>query len=95
MYTGCQQSYVDGMLWDRHLTGQQARIRCSRLYKSFRPGVYITRMCYDNRQWGDVDFSSCTMRPEANPLIMVEVVKVTDDIPTSSVVDEVHVYVLY
>ena len=87
-YVGCQPSYIDGILWNRHLVGGQARVRCSRLYRSFRPGVYITRMCNDNKEWGDVDYSSCTMRPGANPLIMFEIIG-TVDMSASSVVSEV------
>ena len=72
-YAGCQPRYVDGMLWDRHKTGEQARIRCSRLHKNFRPGVYITSTCSDNKEWSDVHYSSCTMRQDANPLIIIEI----------------------
>jgi len=72
------------------MTGRQARFRCSRLHRSFRPGVYIIRMCNDNKEWGQVDYSSCTMRPEAKPLIMVEVpVNRTVNASASDVVNEV------
>ena len=89
-FLGCQPNYINGMLWDRHMIGRQARIRCSRLHRNFRPGVYIIRMCNDNKEWGQVDYSSCTMRPEAKPLIMVEVpVNRTVNTSASDVVNEV------
>ena len=87
-YVVCQPNYIDGVSWDRHRTGQQARIRCSRFHPSFRPGVYITRMCNDNKEWGDVDYSSCTMRPEADPFVMLEVEAMADT-NSSSITAEV------
>ena len=68
----CQPNYIDGTSWNRQLSGKQARIRCSTFHRSFRPGVYITRRCDNNGEWGDVDYSSCTMRPDALPVVMVE-----------------------
>jgi len=73
-FLACQPNYTGGIYWGRHRSGlqQQARIRCSTFHRSFRPGVYITRSCDVSGEWGDVDFSMCTMRPETLPLVMVE-----------------------
>ena len=30
-------------------------------------------MCNENGEWGDIDFSSCTMRANANPLLVFEI----------------------
>ena len=68
---------------------ESARVRCSRFYPSFSPGVYITRMCTNNGEWGNVDYSSCTMRLEALPLIMAEVKDLDSAISTTSVVNQV------
>jgi len=73
MYLACQQDYIGGILWSSHRINQLARVRCSKFHPSFRPGVFITRMCNNNGVWGTVDYSSCTMRLEAIPLLMVEV----------------------
>jgi len=69
----CQQDYIGGILWSSHRINQLARVRCSKFHSSFRPGVFITRMCDNKGVWGTVDYSSCTMRLEAVPLLMVEV----------------------
>ena len=70
--TACDSEYSGGVVWPRRQSNQLVRIRCSALYSSFRSGVYITRMCYSNGEWGDVDMSACTMRSDANPVILVE-----------------------
>ena len=66
-----------------------AHVRCSRFYSSFSPGVYITRMCNSNGEWGNVDYSSCTIRLEALPLIIVEIQDLNSSISTSSVINQV------
>jgi len=68
----CQKDYSTGILWPRHEPDQLARVRCSSLHSSFRSGVYITRMCYSNGEWSDVDISACTMRTNTSALVMVE-----------------------
>ena len=85
----CPQNYIGGILWNRHRVNEVAHIRCSNFYSSFRPGVYITRMCNNNGEWGNADYSSCTMRLEALPLIMVEIKDVDSSISATSVVNQV------
>ena len=51
--------------------------------------MYITRMCNNNGEWGNADYSSCTMRLEALPLIMVEIKDVDSSISATSVVNQV------
>ena len=87
--TACPQNYVGGILWNKHRVNETARVRCSNFYSSFRPAVYITRMCTNSGEWGNVDYSSCTMRPEALPLIMVEVKDLNSSVSTTSVVNQV------
>ena len=85
----CQQDYIGGILWNRHMINQVARIRCSAFHSSFRPGVYITRMCNNNGEWGSVDYSSCAIRLEAVPLILVEVKDPGSSANATSVVNQV------
>ncbi|XP_065894114.1 uncharacterized protein [Dysidea avara] len=68
----CQSNYSMGILWPRQTSNTLARVRCSLLHSSFRSGVDITRMCYSNGEWADVDMSACTMRSDARPLVMME-----------------------
>lgn len=58
-------------------------------HSSFRSGVYVTRMCDENGEWGDVDFSMCTMKSTATPLIVFEVNTTTSPLRTSAIVNEV------
>ena len=91
----CQPDYIGGILWKRNIINSVARIRCSAFYRSFRPGVFITRMCNSNGGWGNVDYSSCTMRLEAVPLIMVEIKDIGSSTNATSVaVNQVRKYVL-
>jgi len=72
-HLACQKDYTGGLLWERQRVNQLARIRCSRFHPSLHSGVYITRMCNSNGEWGSVDFCSCTMRLSAIPFILIEV----------------------
>ena len=81
LYLACEPEYRSGLLWDRRQNNQLARIRCSMFHSNFRSGVYITRMCNENGEWGNIDFSSCTMRANTNPLLVFEINS------TSSIVD--------
>lgn len=68
----CQQDYSQGLVWERLEANRSSRIYCASLHSSFHSEVFITRYCYSNRNWGDVDFSSCTMKSDAKLLIMTE-----------------------
>ena len=94
-YVACPQDYTGGILWNRHRINDVARIRCSTLYSSFRPGVYITRMCNSNGEWSAVDYSSCTMRLEALPLIMVEIINLDNLTDATSIVNKVCICIVY
>lgn len=50
-----------------------ASVNCSDLHPNFHSKVYITRPCHYNREWGSVDFSQCTMKPNSTLIIMIEV----------------------
>ena len=52
--------------------GQLARLRCSEFHPSFRSGVYISRMCGSDGQWGEIDFTNCTMDLNSAPFVHVE-----------------------
>ena len=57
--------------------------------------MYITRMCTNNGEWGNVDYSSCTMRledPQALPVIMVEFKDLDSSINATSAVNQVRKY---
>ena len=69
----CNQDYDSGIIWRKERSNGLANVNCSDLHPSFQPGVNITRKCLDNREWGNVDFSGCTMKPGSTLLIMVEV----------------------
>jgi len=71
--TVCHEAHYDGLLWRTQSADQTARMRCSEYHPSFQSGVYIGRMCSSNGEWGDVDFSNCTMDLDATPFIAVEV----------------------
>ena len=87
--TACPQDYSGGILWNRHRVNEIAHIRCSNFHPSFRPGVYITRMCNSNGEWGNVDYSSCTMKLKVLPVIMIEVKQFDSSINTTSIVNQV------
>jgi len=71
-YAACQTNYSNGISWSRYRIGLQATIRCSVFHPSFRSGVHITRTCDVNGEWGNANFSDCSMRQDAFPFIMVE-----------------------
>ena len=79
-----------GILWPRQTSNTLARVRCSLLHSSFRSGVDITRMCYSNGEWADVDMSACTMRSDARPLVMMETDNGGD---VTLIVSEVCIYI--
>jgi len=68
----CQDSFSEGLLWRAQSAGQMARLRCSEFHPSLRSGVYIGRMCGSEGQWGEIDFTNCTMDLNASPFIHVE-----------------------
>ena len=82
LHTVCHEAYYGGLLWRTQSANQMARMRCSEYHPSFQSGVYIGRMCSSSGQWGDVDFSNCTMDLDATPFIAVELQK-----PASSVIN--------
>jgi len=91
LLTACESEYSNGIVWPRRLSGSSVSIRCSVLHLSFRSGVYITRMCLPNGQWGDVDMSACTMKSETTPLVMVET---SSEVNTSLLTSQV-LYCMY
>ena len=46
-------------------------------------------MCNNNREWEDIDFSSCTMRIGSTPIVMLEYNHNIVDVNTSTVTNEV------
>ena len=89
VHLACEPEYSHGLLWGRHQSNQLVHIRCSAFHSNFRSGVYITRMCDENGEWGEVDFSMCTMKTTATPLIVFEVNTTTSPLRTSAIVNEV------
>ena len=69
----CKRDYSEGLVWEKLEVNQLSRIYCASLHSSFHSEVFITRYCYGNRKWGNVDFSSCTMSSDAQLLIMTEI----------------------
>ena len=55
------------------MSNELASVNCSDLHPNFHSKVYITRPCHYNREWGNVDFSQCTMKPNSTVIIMIEV----------------------
>jgi len=72
-HVACPQDYIGGLLWERQRANQLARISCSRFHPSLHTGVYVTRTCGSNGEWGSVDFCRCTMRLNSMPFILIEV----------------------
>jgi len=72
-FSVCPQHYSQGLLWEQLDTNQLSRIYCASWHPSFNSEGFITRFCNANRQWSDVDFSSCTMKSDAKLLIMTEI----------------------
>ena len=64
-------------------------MRCSAFHSNFRSGVYITRMCSEDGEWGGIDFSSCTMRSDANPLLVFEINSTTLVVDTAGIMSDV------
>ena len=54
-------------------------------------------MCTNGTGWGNVDYSSCTMRenPQALPLIMVELKDLDSSISETSAVNQVSIHNMY
>jgi len=69
----CPKDYSQGLLWEQLDTNRLSRVYCESLHPSFNSEGFITRYCNADRQWGDVDFSSCTMKSDAKLLIMTEI----------------------
>jgi len=69
----CDQDYNSGIVWEKQRTNESTDHSCSDLHSYFQSGVYISRQCHHNRQWGSVDFSDCILRPNSTLLVMVEV----------------------
>lgn len=82
----CQDSFDEGLLWRTQSAGQIARLRCSEFHPSFRSGVFIGRKCGSDGQWGEIDFTNCTMDLNASPFIHVELQTSAND-STSSVMN--------
>ena len=77
-FVACQEEYIGGTLWNRNVIAQLAYKSCSSFHESFCSGVYITRMCHFDGEWGYIDYSSCTMGIDATPFVMVEITGSTD-----------------
>lgn len=71
-FTVCQDSFSEGLFWRTQSAGQIAHLRCSEFHPSLKSGVFIGRMCGLDSQWGEVDFTNCTMDLNASPFIHVE-----------------------
>ena len=84
--TACDSEYRSGVVWPKRQYDNLVRIRCSALHSGFRSGVDITRMCYSNGEWGEVDMSACTMRSEATPIVMVET---SSEVDSSMLINQV------
>ena len=89
MYIACEPEYRNGLLWERHQSNQMAQIRCSTFHPSFRSGVYIGRICNENGEWSDIDFSSCTMRLDAKPLLLFEINSTSSVVNTEEIMNDV------
>ena len=89
MYIACEPEYRNGLLWERHQSNQTAQIRCSIFHPSFRSGVYIGRMCNENGEWSGIDFSSCTMRLDAKPLLVFEINSTSSVVNTEEIMNDV------
>ena len=92
MYIACEPEYKNGLLWERHQSNQMAQIRCSAFHSSFRSGVYISRMCNENGEWSEIDFSSCTMRLDAKPLLVFEINSTSSVVNTEEIMNDVSSY---
>lgn len=66
-----------------------AQIRCSAFHSSFRSGVYISRMCNEIGEWDEIDFSSCTMRLDAKPLLVFETNSTSSVVNTEEIMNDV------
>lgn len=78
-FTVCQDSFSEGLFWRTQSAGEVARLRCSEFHPSLRSGVFIGRTCDSDGQWGEIDFTNCTMDLNASPFIHVEL-----QMPTSN-----------
>ena len=89
LYIACEPEYKNGLFWERRQNNQLAQIRCSAFHSNFRSGVYISRMCSENGDWGDTDFSRCTMRSDANPLLVFEINSTSSVVDTTGIMSDV------
>ena len=65
---------LDVVLWPRTPVSSIAMFRCADIHPSFRYGPYITRRCRQGETWDPIDFTQCTIRSSATPLLTVSVV---------------------
>ena len=67
--SGLSLSY--GTTWSPTAVDGMARTRCARIHPSFWYGPIVTRRCLDGGVWDTPDLSRCSVRVNANPLIII------------------------
>jgi len=71
MYTGCKNSFSEGVLWTANELDQLITMPCSKLHPSFRYSVSISRHCKSDGTWSPVDLRNCTMFTGSKPVVIV------------------------
>lgn len=67
----CEPEIADGILWPRTVESTSAAISCSQASSQFRRETQATRRCLDNSMWAAADLTSCTLRGDAEPFLLV------------------------
>jgi len=88
-YIVCKPDYSSGITWKKQRSNEISRVNCSDLHPNFQSKVYITRPCYYNREWGSVDLSECTMKPNSSLLVMIEVAGFSIATNAALIIDDV------
>ena len=67
----CEQDLADALLWPRTVENSTAAISCSQVGSQFRKETRATRRCLDTGVWAAADLTSCTLRADAEPQLVV------------------------
>lgn len=58
-------------MWPRTVENTSVEISCSQASSQFRTETRATRKCLDNGEWSEADLTSCTLRSDADPFLLI------------------------
>ena len=82
---------MDGVLWPRTLENSFSEFPCSHISSLFRRETRVTRQCLDTGRWEDPDLTTCTLREDPEPFLLlwfvIEANNSSDEVMTPGMVD--------